>query len=589
MAPPSNQSSIPTEPPDIPEYRCPRCGSTRAVGRLGTSERVSGTGPSGTYEAVTRAVMICEDCRLIEDLLDDKEGHDAYVVAIRRWINPEFDEAKPYYSTVAFHSETRDRMLMADARDRRHTWPDDPVDDLSYYEQKHARYLQRDRENGLYLPENDALFAQVIAHPEDTALRWDYATWLGQQPPSLHKDDKGNWAPSPDDPKLSAWRMTAQLQTWEALRVDPKADVAQYMYDATENYQTDILRLRGSAKSVNEHHFLGLNFVQSFSVRGFIEHVSIKAPAFLQFAAFLYSIAPLRHLTVTYAKRVMAELAASPHLGRICTLVLPNRILDNEYTRLNELTDEDIAVLASSPHLGNLTLLDLADNDQLTIRAFDHLALSPHLPSLSNVAFEVYDYDREFGRFGAYRRKLAERRNEAWRDELEARHGYLPWLHPEEHYGVPVPRLEQVTAHPVGVASFRPDVAARRRAQLPTDLIEAIRSCVVDDGRIGLRQRSLTAELGNSDGVPDGEHSGRLVATIVDATPDAAIPDLRALVTLTIEKLAAPAPISAYDHKTGTNVVLAERQTITVGIPLRSYSLPAPEPIDADAQSLPKG
>lgn len=573
MASESNPPSTPTEPPTIPEYRCPSCGSTRAVGRLGTSERAFGTGPGSTYEAVTRAVMICEGCGYLEDLTDDQAGHDSYVVAIKRWRNPAFDEAKPYYSTVDFHSETRDRMLRADARDRRYTWPEDPWKTVAEYEADHVKDQQESRAKGLWLPENDALFAQVIAHPEDGALRREYAAWLDQQPPSLHKCDDGSWQPSPDDPKSAAWRMTAQLNVWDALRVDPKADVAPLMYKAAENYQTNMDDLCGLTKEINEHQFLGVNFVGSFAVRGFIEHITIKAPAFLQFAPFLYSIAPIRHLKLTYAKAVMADLAASPHLARVCTLVLPNRILDNEYTRLNELTDDDIAVLASSPHLGNLALLNLEDNDLLTIRAFDHLALSPHLRSLSNVSFEVYYYDREFGRFGSYRRALTERRNELWRDELETRHGYLPWLHPEEHYGVPVPRLEQVNAHPVGVASFRPDLAARRRAQLPAYIVDAIAACAVDHGRIKVRERSLAVQLRDL-ASPDGEPTGHLVATIVEASADSAIPDLRALVTLTISHLETPAPLAAYDHTSGTNVVLTEGQTVTVGVPLRAYSLP---------------
>jgi len=577
MTHPSNPPLTPAEPPEVPEYHCPRCGSTRAVGRLGTTERASGTGPGSTYEAVTRAFMTCEDCKLTEDLLDDIAGHDAYVVAIQRWRNPTFDQTKPYYSTLDFHAETRDRMLKADARDRSRSWPDDPVDDLAYYEEKHSKYQRRDRADGLYLPENDALFENVLANPEDRALRWEYATWLNEQPPSLRKADNGGWRPSSAEPKYDAWDMTAQLRTWDALQVDPKADVASYMFNPDENYQTTILKLRGNYESVGKHHFLGVNFVdQIWYICGFIEHVAIKAPAFLRFAKFLYSIAPLRHLTLTYAKTAMAVLAASPHLARIRTLILPNRMLNNEYTRLNELVDDDIAVLASSPHLADLKLLDLEDNERLTIRAFDHLALSPHLPSLSHVALNVYYYDREFGRFGSYRRKLAERRNELWRDELEARHGYLPWLHPDEHYGVPEPLLEQVNAHPVGVASFRPDVAARRRAHLPRYIVDAIRTCVVIDGHIELQNRSLTVPLRG----PDGEPTGRLDATLESVIPDPDIPDLRALVTLTIDHLEVPAPraLSVYDHGTGDNVVLAENQTIIVGIPVRSYSLPTPSP-----------
>jgi hypothetical protein len=74
---------------------------------------------------------------------------------------------------------------------------------------------------------------------------------------------------------------------------------------------------------------------------------------------------------------------------------------------------------------------------------------------------------------------------------------------------------------------------------------------------------------------PDGElhdralivplPSGRVVATLERATPDPELPDLRTLITLTVQQTIAP--VRAYDHATRAVVELRARVTATIGIP----------------------
>jgi uncharacterized protein (TIGR02996 family) len=86
--------------------------------------------------------------------------------------------------------------------------------------------------------------------------------------------------------------------------------------------------------------------------RGFVEHVTMPAADFLAFADELFRVAPIRHLTLVYAKGQTAKIAASPALARLVSLHLPS----------NDLGDDDVAALVASPHLGGLSLLDLAKN-----------------------------------------------------------------------------------------------------------------------------------------------------------------------------------------------------------------------------------
>jgi hypothetical protein len=81
-----------------------------------------------------------------------------------------------------------------------------------------------------------------------------------------------------------------------------------------------------------------------------------------------------------------------------------------------------------------------------------------------------------------------------WMPELEKRHGYLPWLHADEHYGTSTPSNVRVAEHPIGRVSFRPDIAARARPRLSPSLVDAIVSRL-DPTTTKIRDRALIASL----------------------------------------------------------------------------------------------
>jgi hypothetical protein len=529
------------------DLRCPRCGSGSVkTSRTTMNATYSGQPAKDAYDYVKRHEYYCTECYLVESCTDDQPE---FVAKRGRWRNPIFVDT---YSHEDYARQLRETIERREANEKKRTWPQDPVSaGVPFY-----RELLADRGDRA-VPEHPELFAQILADPEDDTLRRKYATWMNTQAPARWRTRESvargapEWHESPSNPADVAWFIEAQLNTHDALRADPKAALAPFWLRDGYQFDPDEMRLPFVAEYGTHELSVTDDFTeQRFFVRGFIEHVAIKARAFLDFAAFLYELAPLRHLTLTYCPPVLGELLASPHLDRIRTLILPNRMLRNEHTRLNALTDDHVAALALSPHLGRVNFLDLEDNEALTIRALDHLALSPHLRALSYVGADVYGYSRAYGSMGDYRQTLYQRRVDTWRDELEARHGYLPWLHPEDHYGTPTPLFEAVTAHPVGDDTFRPDLAARRRARLPAEVDLALSNCLYPDG--SLRERTLRVSL----------PTGPLLATLERAAPDPDLPELRALVTLTVDD---GAPLPAYDVATRANVTLRPRTTATVG------------------------
>lgn len=532
--------------------RCPTCGSDNI--RWDTfAHAMTHSGqprPIDYYDRVKQWDFTCLVCGFSETGFDNEAKLDDIMA---RWRNP----ACPPYTAAEIKRDTDYIIAKGEENDRKRTWPRDPVSGVEYYQAKRTKRLADEYSRAL--PENLGLLADILARPEDDGLRRAYAAWMKMQPPALRRSQYPN-APireSSSNPADAAWFINAQLDVYDALRANPKADIAPFMHDRVDGYQGSLDRLRGGiVLGYGEYDIFSVTgFTDNhFFVRGFIEHLAVKAKAFLTFAEFLYTLVPLRHLTLTYCPAVLDGLAASPHLARIRSLDLPNRMLNNEYTRLNDLTDAHVQTLAGSPHLAGLRYLDLEDNEALTVRALDHLALSPHLRSLSHVRLDLYSYHRTHGAFGAHTRTLGLRRLDEWRAPLEARHGYLPWLHPEEHYGSPTPDLEAVDAHPVGDPAVRPDLDARRRARLPAAAELALSACLHPDGT--LRARSLEVD------VP----GGHLAATLDRAAPDPDLSDLRALVTLTIRR--ATAPLRAWDATTRANLDLAPGATVTLGVRL---------------------
>lgn len=306
-----------------------------------------------------------------------------------------------------------------------------------------------------YLESAD-LVARVVAAPDDDQPRWAYVAWHAAQ-------GGGEGGAS----RAIAAHVTGQLRVAEAFRRDPLADVRGLLDRTRQREVSEMLASYrqggplGLTATDRATYILDSDGIvrDRFYLRGFTEHVTIKATRFLEIAEELYGLAPIRHLTLTYCKGadhtddgVLDALLDSPHLDRILTLTLPVRLVSNHYTELNRLTDRDLGKLARSRHLRRLAMLDLVDQRALTLGGFDALAESTELPALSAVTHDLHHYYRVLGNWGEFRHEIEARPLRNYADEIERRHGReIPWLRPLDHYGTETPDREIVAEHPVAL------------------------------------------------------------------------------------------------------------------------------------------
>lgn len=231
-------------------------------------------------------------------------------------------------------------------------------------------------------------------------------------------------APDADEPRLAyaAWCERQTDEATQARSVFIRAHIA--LANAEKGItEANTFALRSQAETlVDRYGSLWAaplaNLVAGFEYdRGFVELITISAARFLEHAADLFRLAPIRHLTLTDVAEVAEALFASPHLKTIRSLKM----------KRCDLTDAHASMLAASPVLDQLRWLSIAEN-AISFEGADALAASTTLPHLAYVHFygnpvnpsEQFAYDGEIIM-------------DAWLPEdgerLEARHGYLPWLH----------------------------------------------------------------------------------------------------------------------------------------------------------------
>ena len=451
------------------EITCPRCGSV-SVSRHGTP--IPAEGEADVWAPVLEEGYRCRTCELLESCLNNEDG---YVAFRNRWNDPIKRQSPAEYQAWL------DRMDRMDAEQARAwSWPlesEDGIHDRAWRAERLAERARSEKYSLISvvdghceftdvdpLPVNDGLIAEILAHADDASSRARLAIWLrGQSHPMA---------------ATAADFIAGQLFLAESFAKDPRADVkaslpahafARREVQATDIADQDWWRFAASPdvmRAMYDYTYvLGevglIDDAQYF--RGFVEHVAIKASRFLEIADELYSLAPIRQLTITYCKGrdhddpgLLRALLDSPHLGRIRALKLPVRKFGwdkGDVTELNRLTDDDIELLAASQHLRGLRCLDLQDQKRLTIRAFDALAASSNLPELSAVRHDINTYwnpgSFSFGTVGKQQRALADRPLHGYAPELEARHGHIPWLHVAENYGSETPDVEAVIEHPI--------------------------------------------------------------------------------------------------------------------------------------------
>lgn len=242
-------------------------------------------------------------------------------------------------------------------------------------------------------PEEDALHAEILAHPEQDALRRRYAELAARR----------------QDPRAELIRCQFAIRELRHSGAPRAKDVPHEQRAAAlikfhPEWAEDVLRL--GASSVRFY-------------RGFIGLIDIDTPTFLRHAEALYRAAPLQHLQLRNAAGHLGELGAAPHLARIRSLLLCE----------NGLGDADVAALVGSPHLRGLRALDLSRN-RLTDAAVAAIAATPNLDALRylNVDYNPCA-DPVDGRY------YSDDVNWVWAPReagkaLEAKYGPKPYLHP---------------------------------------------------------------------------------------------------------------------------------------------------------------
>jgi uncharacterized protein (TIGR02996 family) len=153
--------------------------------------------------------------------------------------------------------------------------------------------------------------------------------------------------------------------------------------------------------------------------RGFVDHVTLDARAFLDRAEMLFSLAPILHIALRDVPADASVLFASPHLARMRSLRLAS----------NRLGDAGCRALAASPYLGNVRWLDLSRN-AIGADGLEALCATAGLPSLRFLWFEGNHVDDPTPRppdFDGNTQVTDVHITQQARD-LAARYGPRPWL-----------------------------------------------------------------------------------------------------------------------------------------------------------------
>lgn len=217
---------------------------------------------------------------------------------------------------------------------------------------------------------NEALLAQVLAEPDNDDARAVYADWCHEQP-------------SPHG-RAACEFIHGQLALARAWRTDPTANPERILERYRHVFGTGEAWWRSPCEGVADELAAALRpfsepelIADLWFVRGFVEHVAIRAERFLSIGDRLCTITPLRHLTlIDCGHRFDDELrldrvVESPAFANIRSLQLPGRRLDEPKLLLNELDTK--ALVRIAPHLEHLVYVEVRDQWQVERTVLEHL------------------------------------------------------------------------------------------------------------------------------------------------------------------------------------------------------------------------
>jgi uncharacterized protein (TIGR02996 family) len=239
---------------------------------------------------------------------------------------------------------------------------------------------------------DDAFLQAILEAPDDDAPRLVYADWL---------EDNGQAE------RAALIRVQCELAGMDA--DEPRSP-----------HRLGELKARGQ-ELLSEHgkewagRLPGLVETWAFR-RGFVEWVRLDAPAFLDHAETLLSLAPIRYAELEQpSEEEIARLNASPHLSRLAGVALPffcYECRDSQLQvlaaspRLLERLDDlsfatcDIGInglvpVLASPHLRRLRGFHLSPRTLLGDKWLQALAASPAYPTLESLSLSRCDVGRK--------------------------------------------------------------------------------------------------------------------------------------------------------------------------------------------------
>ncbi len=243
------------------------------------------------------------------------------------------------------------------------------------------------------MPAPDPLLQDILSAPDDDGPRRALAGWCRQHGESTRAEMiemQLKLSAAADDPDTAAFKLAT--------------DIAQLSRSHGDGW----LQFDGLAPYVDGYRY----------IRGCVELARLPARTFVDHAAELCRLAPLRHLDLTGLGLDVAQaLFESPFLEQIRSLSLDRAGLGDEQAQL----------LAASPMLGELRWLSLALND-IDMEGADALAASRGLPKLEYVSLFGNPVDPT-EQLTSDQGVILERRLPDTGVELERRHGPIPWLH----------------------------------------------------------------------------------------------------------------------------------------------------------------
>ena len=246
------------------------------------------------------------------------------------------------------------------------------------------------------MAEQDELLQEVLDHPDDDEPRLAYAGWCEHQT---------------DEPTVARGEFIQAQITISHLGegIDPFIQMLLREREQTLRKLHQLAWAAAVAPLVEDYVF----------DRGFVELVSLSARSFLDRSTQLFSLTPVRHLDLQGGREEAQEVFASPQLLKIRSLRMNAGNLD----------DASLKLLAASPNVAALRWLSLADN-RIGLEGIEALAGSPYLKELVYVNLSGNPVDPT-ERYAQDNGNIVDQ----WLPEsgqmLEARFGYLRWLHIE--------------------------------------------------------------------------------------------------------------------------------------------------------------